>query len=128
MSYSSPALAKRYQGGKPKRMRPITAVTFGVTCGDLIDCGNACTTQACLTACVKKGTTSAQSTYKALGDCIDKACPSATAVDGGNNPACALDSTGKLVDKTKCDKCVSDSQMTGGACKAALDACAADGA
>jgi hypothetical protein len=98
------------------------------TCGDLIDCGNACTTQACLTACVKKGTASAQAAYKALGDCIDTACPSAMAADGGTPMPCDFNAAGMLIDKTACDKCVSDTQATGGACKSKLDACAADGA
>ncbi len=108
----------------------LTMVTSNTdTCGDLIDCGNACTTQACITACIKKGTSSAQSTYGALGDCIDKTCPSGTVADGGAAKPCDFNAAGTmLLDKTACDKCVSDSQMTGGACKAALDACAADGA
>jgi hypothetical protein len=98
------------------------------TCGDLVDCGNACTTQACLTACVKKGSASAQAAYKALGDCIDVACPSQMAADGGTPQPCDFNAAGMLVDKTACDKCVSDSQQTGGSCKSKLDACAADGA
>ncbi len=97
------------------------------TCSDLITCGNACTTQACLTACIKKGTASAQSAYKALGDCIDKACPPIQAADGGPSSPCAFDSTGKFIDQAACSKCTSDSQMAGGACAAALMTCATDG-
>jgi hypothetical protein len=98
------------------------------TCGELVDCGNACTTQSCLTTCTKSGTVAAQAAYRALGNCIDVACPSQPIVDGGANMACAFNSAGMLVDKAACDACVSKSQMTGGACKTELDACTADGA
>lgn len=117
------------QGDIAKVQLDLTVPPKTDTCGDLIGCGNACTTQACITACIKEGTASAQSTYNALGDCIDKACPSGTVADGGAAKPCDFNAAGTmLLDKVACDKCVSDAQKTGGSCKAALDACTADGA
>ena len=99
------------------------------TCGDLLGCTNACTTAACSTACVKKGTTSAQADYKALISCIDTACPQNPAVDGGTNAACSYDATsGNFIDKAACDACVSGAQQTGGACVTILATCNSDGA
>ncbi len=98
-----------------------------LSCGDLITCDNACNTPSCSTACVKKATTTAQSLYKALGDCIDKVCPQSELGDGGTAVACSYDSVGNYIDQAACDACVMKSQDAGGACEAQLTACSNDG-
>ncbi len=91
-------------------------------CLGLLQCDNACTTQACSDACKANATTQGKSLYKALGDCIDLACPS--------TPGAVCETSGAA-----CDKCVNDSQDpptdagdagTAGMCYSQDQACVAD--
>jgi hypothetical protein len=73
-----------------------TAVTL-TGCLTLLQCENACTTQACVTMCEGNATTAAKALYKTLGDCIDLACPQTAGA------VCAMASAA-------CDACVMASQ------------------
>ena len=79
------------------------AVVANLTCSEVVQCQNMCTSSKCLSDCLKKGTATAQMLNKVLDDCINAAC-----VDPIGDAA-----AGRCPDTTimgDCDKCVSNAQ------------------
>lgn len=85
------------------------------TCGQIIQCANACTMAACERACVNNGTAAAQSAFNALTDCLF----GANGTSGACGSMCGSQSSA-------CTNCLNAAQMTGGACYTQVQTCAAN--
>jgi hypothetical protein len=81
-------------------------VVANLTCSEVVQCQNMCTSSKCLSDCLKKGTTTAQMLNKVLDDCISATC----ADPQGDAAAGRCPGDGTPAGDMDCERCVSNSQ------------------
>jgi hypothetical protein len=102
-------------GGTILGTGPIDAGPLELSCENVLICLGACadTDTTCQQLCESEATPSAWTLFSALNECVQTACPSTVGA------VCNTDTTA-------CNTCLSDAQMSGGACASDSSGCDAD--